>query len=578
MLFLGIYDSAISDFKPAEIEELESAISRVQQKRNVISQPHLTLVTVDFNESEAGGGTFFLEDDPNKTGVVVGRPYLIMKDELADTSALIDALKNRDLSRLAATRGSFCGFCFDKKTKILTLCSDKVGVFPIYIATVGSRIYFSNALRMLRNIGAVPKKLVPERLFSNMAFGYCLDRDTVFADIDRIYGGEMVEVSQSGIQNRQYWNWDKIEPIDYNSTELEDQIYQSFIDAVQIRCDSSPGELSFLSGGLDSRCIVAALRNIGRPVWTLNFAPEGSQDHLFGRLAASALGAQHYELGLGSDNFSKRQKKILDSWADENKSWVAQGVKPYRVWSGDGGSVGLGHVYLDDKFVNLLREKQVSKACQCLMIDEKLGLPIGMLPHEMKQVAQHVPLEKMVKEIKSFSPPDPAKSGFLFFLLNDQRHHLADYFENLDLYQFEVILPFFDSKLLELIVAAPIDGFLGHAFYNRWLEKFGPAISTVPWQAYPGHVPCPVSTEQYGKLRYQWNEDWFDEKENQRKRQEELKTWRVMLNNKCFPSVFLSKNKLTIAYWLTRLNIRDYKYALDAANKIVLFANVTKKY
>jgi len=231
----------------------------------------------------------------------------------------------------------------------------------------------------------------------------------------------------------------------------------------------------------------------------------------------------------------------------------------------------MGHVYLDHAFIQLLREKKIHAAAEYLMNHRKLGIPLGMLRSNMKHQAENSPIEKMLRELNSFAPEDAAKSGLLFFLMNDQRHHLSNYFEDLDLYKFEVVLPFFDSVLLELIVAAPIEDFLLHAFYNKWLAKFGPAISTVPWQTYPNHVPCPVSSDEYGKLRYQWNEDWFDKTENDRKQKEKLDEWRTMLASSGFPKQILSKNKLWFAYCLTHLKIRDYSYILDAAKEIIFF-------
>lgn len=575
MLFLGIYDSSISAFSQSDIDELKVAISRLpDENRNVTSQPHFALVTIDFEDQK---GAFSLQEDDERIGLVVGRPYLDLDNKLSDSAKLIEALKTNDTKCLSATRGSFCGLSFNKKTTSLLLCTDKVGVYPIYIASVGSRVYFSNALRMLRSISIIAQQLAPDRLFPNLAFGYCLDRDTVFADIDRMYGGEIVEINKIGVNHKKYWHWDQVEPSNYSESDLEERVYQSFINAVNIRLDSAPGDLSFLSGGLDSRCIVAALRNLGRKVWTLNFAPEGSQDHLFGRLAAEALGSTHFEMGVGRDSFSKRQKKILDSWADANGNWIAQGANANRVWSGDGGSVGLGHVYLDEKFIQLLREKNIKGACEYLIEVEKLKIPVGMLIPDLREEARNNPLEKMYLEIQQFSTKDPAKSGLLFFLLNDQRHHLADYFENLDLYRFEVVLPFFDSNFLELIVAAPIDNFLRHAFYNKWLEKFGPEISIVPWQAYPGHVPCPLSTEDYGKLRYQWNEGWLSKEEEDQRLLENIDSWKMLLRHKQFPTKILSKYKLRIAFWLTKLKILDYSYVLDAAKKILFFNERQKK-
>lgn len=569
MLFLGVFDPSSPQFDISEIEELKLAISRKpEDKRNLVLIENFALVTIDFGTT---GGSLLVANDMDKVGLVIGRPYLNTDNASLDTKTFIDALKNRNLDTLALARGSFCGICFDRTSNKLLLCTDKVGIFPIYIARVGEKIYFSNALRMLKSITRIPKKIVSEHMFSQLAFGYSLARDTIFSGIDRMYGGELLEIKASETRVSSYWRWDEVEPSHCSEDQLQERIYLAFIDAVRIRTTSTPAELSFLSGGLDSRCIVAALRNIGRPVCSLNFAPDGSQDHLFGRLAATALGAHHYELGLGRDNFSKRQRMILDSWADANQDLVQQGVKTHRVWSGDGGSVGMGHVYLDHTFIQLLREKKLRLACEYLMRHGKLGIPSGMLRSEMKYEAENSPIEKMMHEMQFFHPKDEAKSGLLFFLMNDQRHHLSNYFEDLDLYQFEVVLPFFDSSLLELIVAAPIDSFLLHAFYNKWLAKFGPAISTVPWQAYPNHVACPIPTEEYGKLRYQWNEDWFDKTENNRKQQEKLGEWRLMLIQHGFPTQILSKNKLWLAYCLTHLKIRDYSYILDAAKEIILF-------
>jgi asparagine synthase (glutamine-hydrolysing) len=578
MLFLGIYDSSSPSFHASEIEELKSAISRKpEDQRQVTLRPHFALVTLDFG---LPGAAFFIRDQSDSmgpVGMVLGRPYLNTDSADSDADQLITALKDQDLVGLSNTRGSYCATYYDPESMSLKLCSDKVGVFPIYIAKVGTRIYFANALRMLNNIANIPRQLAPERLFTQIAFDYCLARDTAFSDIDRMYGGEIFEIKKAQTTIKRYWNWDDVLPSQHSEQDLQQEIYDTFIDAVRIRADSSPGEISFLSGGLDSRCIVAALRNMGRPVWSLNFAPEGSQDHFFGRLAAEALGSCHYELGIGTEDFSSRQKTILDSWAEHNQELLAQGVKPYRVWSGDGGSVGMGHVYLDEIFVKKLRAKDIRGAAEYLMKFGNLGVPARAFQSNMQQNAKKIPLERICLEIQGFSTQDPAKAGLLFFLMNDQRHHLATYFENLDLYKFEVVLPFFDSRLLELIVAAPMDFFLLHAFYNKWLSKFGPAITAVPWQAYPGHLACPLPIEGYGKLRNQWSEDWFEETQRKRKRLDEIQAWHAMLNNQLFPAKILSKNALWLAYWLTRLKIRDYGYILNAAKKVSTLSSAMNK-
>ena len=48
---------------------------------------------------------------------------------------------------------------------------------------------------------------------------------------------------------------------------------------------------------------------------------------------------------------------------------------PQLVWSGDGGSVGLGHVNLSHRIVDLMRERNVDKAIDTFLIEQKMQAP-----------------------------------------------------------------------------------------------------------------------------------------------------------------------------------------------------------
>lgn len=566
MIFLGLFDTEHSAMPDADISVLKAVVSRAANDHATLHRrDHLALVVV---EDEAYKSSLHVQALDDRLGLVSGRPYLD-DDPVCDAAMLLQALRAEDDSLLCAARGSYCALSFDVHQRVLTLCSDKVGIYPIYIARVGARVYFSSALRMLRTIPGVCGGVDIEGLFSQIAFGFPLGRHTPYAQIERMYGGEVAIFSPSTSTVRRYWHWDQVVPTDEPIAELSKRIHDLFLDAVQVRTGDSAGDLSFLSGGLDSRCIVAALREIGRPVWSLNFAPEGAQDHLFGRLVGQRLGATHFELGLNHGSFPERQRRILDAWATAHPSEVASGVKPLRVWSGDGGSVGLGHVYLDEKFVRLLRTNTLDAACAYFVQRRKHVVPLGMLNRSLHAKAQHLPEQAMLAEVSSFRCADSAKAGLLFLLLNDQRQHLTEYFENLDLHRFELVLPFFDARLLEAVVAAPLDVFLRHAFYNRWLQEFLPGVADVPWQAYPGHEPCPVPADAYGALRYQWKEDWFGPVETERRLRSALEGWRAAICSDEFPTDLLSRPRLKAALWLTRLKLRDYSYVLDAAQRVI---------
>jgi hypothetical protein len=80
----------------------------------------------------------------------------------------------------------------------------------------------------------------------------------------------------------------------------------------------------------------------------------------------------------------------------------------------------------------------------------------------------------------------------VFLLENDQRRHLAAYYEDIDLTRVEYLLPFFDPAVLTTAVSLPLDDTLYHRVYHRWLQLLPGPAAAVPWQAYPGHEGCPL--------------------------------------------------------------------------------------
>ena len=85
--------------------------------------------------------------------------------------------------------------------------------------------------------------------------------------------------------------------------------------------------------------------------------------------------------------------------------------------------------------------------------------------------------------------------GYYFYLMNnDQRRHLHHHFENIDRYRTEFMIPFYDAEFVKGMVSVPMEPCLHHGFYYDWMKRFPAPVSQIPWQAYPGHLPCPVDS------------------------------------------------------------------------------------
>ena len=96
-------------------------------------------------------------------------------------------------------------------------------------------------------------------------------------------------------------------------------------------------------------------------------------------------------------------------------------------------------------------------------------------------------------------------------------------------------------------------------------------VTSVPWQAYPGHVPCPLPIPK--ELRYQWNK-YYDHATVRELRKAALEQASRLLGAASFPDKIIDKGRLRLAVWVTRLGVRDYGYAIKAAATFARYWNI----
>jgi hypothetical protein len=228
------------------------------------------------------------------------------------------------------------------------------------------------------------------------------------------------------------------------------------------------------------------------------------------------------------------------------------------LWMGDGGSVGLGHVFVEHDIVAALRAGEVDKA----IAGYRSRLVPRLLKDGISSVVAELVMEDIRTELADLRYQDPSRSFHMFLMLYEQRYDLSPHFENMDLYRLELQWPFFDSEFLASIVAAPIDLCLDHGFYNDWLYLFPPVVTSAPWQAYPGHRPCPLPIPE--GLAYQWDQA-PPEKVAEDRRRKLLQKADQVLGTGGFPDAILKKRLLQLARWMCKTGLRDVQTTIGAA-------------
>lgn len=566
-IFAGIVARAPSVVVPDAVREgLKREVSRFRNDFvTEVAGKGFHFVKVDIGAFGSAG----ILDDERQLALLAGEPLLVDEHRGSpvsrenDLACLQQAMQSGDWSVPERASGTFCAAFFDKESGKLTLLADHFGVRPIYYWVGDEYVVFSTALRVLEALPIVPKRTDTAGLMEYAAFHFSLADRTPFADIKTIREAEAVTVTTQGVVAHRYRWWPNLQGFSGSLHEGAELAHVEFANAVRRRLGRDRTVAAFLSGGLDSRAIVGCLCEQGVTVHTANCSRPNTQDEVFGQMIAEALGTRHQQIG-------QRPNAVADWLAGVAASDQAP-EHPNMIWGGDGGSVGLGHVYLTEKLMALMREGKTETAAEQFLCHNRLGLTLGALHPEAAARLAELPKAGIVAELERLAEcPDPGRRMHLFLMFNDQRRHMAEHFENIDMKRIELQLPFFDARFMAVILSLPIDRCLYHRFYLEWLGQFSPAVTSVPWQAYPGHLPCPIPAPP--GVRLQWDAETGDAAKRLR-REEVRRYWSLARGGGRASDGLINRRKMFAAVLLTYFGIQDYSYALQFASSVLRYAN-----
>lgn len=541
-------------------DNLQRAVSRhLGEDVTVFRDRNVALFKVDvgaFGEpgfhSELGGSVTMLAGEP----LLEIAPDVPPEGRYRDLQRLHDAFDREQWDLFSRTRGTYCAVHWEPATATLSLIADRLGLRPIYYWIGPDHVIFASALRILETVAEVPKVMDLVAVTEIAALGYPVGNRTPFAGISGLKAGEILRFTHDRARSLRYWRWDSIKSsIQPERTQLENA-YDQFRRAVRLRLAGDTAVFASLSGGLDSRCVVAALRSESVEVHSLNFYTElESQEQVFAAEFAQRAGTVHRAVRpTVGGSFDER---VTDVRRASPPVLAAVPEHPQLWWMGEGGSVGLGHVYVDRTVVAALRAGDLQQA---------IGAWNQITPKLMKSEDSKIVREMVVEDIRTalddLRYDDPGRSFHVFLMLYEQRYDLAQHFENVDLHRMEWKLPFFDADFFATIVSAPVDLCLAHGFYTDWLGLFPPSVTAVPWQAYPGHRPCPLPVP--AGLAYQWDKA-RPASEVDAKRRRLLAVADQVLRADRFPDAILSKRYLRLARWMCKAGLHRGQGTIEVA-------------
>src|SRR4030095_799292 len=141
------------------------------------------------------------------------------------------------------------------------------------------------------------------------ALGTVSGARTLFRGINKLPPGHTLQWRDGRIQIERYWSPPDYEPgklVFRDLAEAADEFWRRFVEAVDITLMSDVPLGVFLSGGLDSSLIVAAMRERGVDelrTFSVGFAEAEASELPFARIVAQTFTTDHHEVTCDVDHF-----------------------------------------------------------------------------------------------------------------------------------------------------------------------------------------------------------------------------------------------------------------------------------
>lgn len=213
----------------------------------------------------------------------------------SDSETIVYAYARHGVEGLARLNGMFAFALYDVRRRSLVLGRDRLGIKPLYFATLPDRLVFASEIKALLPLLPRTPGLSAAALARTLEVGFNSGRDTLFDGVRRLDPGTVLIVGPDlSLKLVPYWSPLAVVPRESLSlTDAQDAFAELFDQVLgeHMRADVPYG--LFLSGGLDSASLLWRLseRSSG-PLHTFSvgYGQGGGKDEL----ADAARVARHF--------------------------------------------------------------------------------------------------------------------------------------------------------------------------------------------------------------------------------------------------------------------------------------------
>jgi len=222
-----------------------------------------------------------------------------------DTEVIVHLYEEHGVDCVSHLHGMFAFALWDMRRRRLLLARDRIGKKPLFYAVGRDGLSFASELRSLLEDHDCKRVLDPRAVDYYLAYGYVPSPLSIFKDVRKLPPGHTLVFEAGKAAIARYWRLDYSRKLAVSDPrELHEPIREHLRRATRRRMIADVPLGAFLSGGIDSSAVVAAMAEAsGAPVKTfsIGFESEAFDELAHARRISELFGTDHHEFVVRPD-------------------------------------------------------------------------------------------------------------------------------------------------------------------------------------------------------------------------------------------------------------------------------------
>lgn len=257
--------------------------------------------------------------------------FIAIRDELkklghtfhsnSDTEVVLKGYIAYGKNILDKIRGMFAFVVWDTQTHTAFGARDHMGIKPFYYYHSNGVFTFCSEIKGMLQQPSIKKQVSKDGLRLFLSYGYVGAPYTILDNVFALKPGECFTLSSNKLYIEQYWDIPTGKPTELSYNEAKDKLKQMVVDKVNEELVSDVPLGLFLSGGLDSTAVLAAMRLSGKEqieTFSLGFEGFEASEEEDAEIAAKHFKTKHYTHIISPKEVADEFEHFIDAMDQPN--------------------------------------------------------------------------------------------------------------------------------------------------------------------------------------------------------------------------------------------------------------------